>query len=69
LSSPTVAQAAEEFEIVLILGTWIVAISQFTQPLGGTSPQTELAAGPPERPQQPRSVAPSLPGSGDWVTG
>ena len=24
---------------MLILGTWIVAISQFTQPLGGTAPQ------------------------------
>jgi hypothetical protein len=39
VGQPAVAQAAEEFEIVLILGTWIVAISQLTQPLGGTSPQ------------------------------
>ena len=39
VGQPAVVQAAEEFEIVLILGTWIVAISQFTQPLGGTAPQ------------------------------
>ena len=38
-SSADDAQAAEEFEIVLILGTWILAISQFTQPLGETAPQ------------------------------
>lgn len=39
VGQPAVVQAAEKFEIVLILGTKIVAISQFTQPLGGTSPQ------------------------------
>ena len=40
VGQPAVAQAAEESEVVLILGTWIVAISQFTQPLGGTAPRT-----------------------------
>ena len=39
VGQPAVAQAAEEFEIVLILGTWILAISQYTQPLGETAPQ------------------------------
>ena len=39
VGQPTVAQAAENFEVVLILGTKIVAISQLTQPLGGTVPQ------------------------------
>lgn len=39
VGQPAVVQAAEESEIVLILGTKIVAISQLTQPLGGTAPQ------------------------------